>query len=200
MKKCPYCAEEIQEDAKKCRYCGEWLDSIERNSSKLEFSKPIVIKTKKSKSTAVLLAVFLGGLGLHKFYLNSPGWGLIYLLFCWTFLPAIIGLIEGLVFLSMTEKEFDHKYNSLDSIEPTKIIVPSTSPNFSQVSSGKKATVIWSSVKLRSEPKPTASIVDRISKGTQVEILKQNMEWVCIKIPYRNMVGWMLQNALEELS
>jgi TM2 domain-containing membrane protein YozV len=50
---------------------------------------------KKNPTTAVLLALFLGGLGAHKFYLGQTGLGIVYLLFSWTTIPGWIALIEA---------------------------------------------------------------------------------------------------------
>ena len=47
---------------------------------------------------------------MHKFYLGRTGMGLIYLVFCWTLVPAFISLVEGIQFLSMSESEFAIKY------------------------------------------------------------------------------------------
>lgn len=65
----------------------------------------------KSKVAAGILAIFFGGIGAHKFYLGSIGAGFLYLLFCWTGIPAIAGVIEGIVYLTMSEDRFDMKYN-----------------------------------------------------------------------------------------
>lgn len=66
----------------------------------------------KNKLVAALLAIFLGGFGIHKFYLGSIGWGIAYLLFCWTGIPAIVGFIEGIVYLCRSDEGFDQKYNA----------------------------------------------------------------------------------------
>jgi TM2 domain-containing membrane protein YozV len=50
---------------------------------------------KKNPTVAVILALFLGGIGAHKFYLGQAGLGILYLLFCWTYIPAIIAFFEA---------------------------------------------------------------------------------------------------------
>jgi TM2 domain-containing membrane protein YozV len=65
----------------------------------------------KNKSTAGILALLLGGLGVHKFYLGRGGQGVLYLIFCWTFIPAAIAFIEGIIYFTMTDAAFDAKYN-----------------------------------------------------------------------------------------
>lgn len=63
----------------------------------------------KSRVTAGVLALLLGGLGIHKFYLGKVGLGLVYLLFCWTWIPAIIALIEGIIYLTQSDQDFAAK-------------------------------------------------------------------------------------------
>lgn len=65
----------------------------------------------KSQVAAALLAFFLGAFGVHQFYLGNPGRGILYLLFCWTFIPAILALIDMIIILTMGSDTFDHKYN-----------------------------------------------------------------------------------------
>lgn len=71
-------------------------------------------KPYKSRGVAIVLALFLGGFGAHKFYLNRVGWGFIYLLFCWTGIPVIVALFELLAYSCYTKENWDKKYN-LDS-------------------------------------------------------------------------------------
>ncbi|PTT42909.1 TM2 domain-containing protein [Chryseobacterium sp. IT-36CA2] len=65
----------------------------------------------KSKSTAALLAFFLGGLGIHRFYLGQNGMGILYLVFCWTFIPALVAFFDFFVLIFMSENRFNCKYN-----------------------------------------------------------------------------------------
>ncbi|MWV47226.1 NINE protein [Paenibacillus sp. HJL G12] len=65
----------------------------------------------KNKVAAGILGILLGGLGIHKFYLGQIGMGILYLIFSWTGIPSIIGLIEGILYLVKSDEEFDAIYN-----------------------------------------------------------------------------------------
>jgi TM2 domain-containing membrane protein YozV len=76
------------------------------------------------KMMAGLLAIFLGGFGIHKFILGYNKEGIILLgillvsfpLMCVVigaftmYIPIIIGLIEGIIYITKTDEEFYNTY------------------------------------------------------------------------------------------
>lgn len=65
----------------------------------------------RDKTTAGILALLAGGLGVHKFYLGKPGMGIVYFLFCWTLIPGFVAFIEGIQYLTMNDQLFNERYN-----------------------------------------------------------------------------------------
>ena len=73
----------------------------------------------KDRLTAGLLALFLGGLGIHYFYLEKTTAGLLSILLslCTCGIWQIIMLIQGIIILTMTDEDFNEKYyNTMRSI------------------------------------------------------------------------------------
>ena len=69
-----------------------------------------LVCTMKKRVLAAVLAIVFGGIGVHKFYLGKTVWGIVYLLLCWTGIPSIIALIEGLIYLCSSDQDFERKY------------------------------------------------------------------------------------------
>jgi TM2 domain-containing membrane protein YozV/ribosomal protein L40E len=97
---CADCGAQINAKAEICPKCG------------VRQAPATLARPPKDRITAALLALFLGGLGIHKFYLagGSTKWGIIYLVFCWTFIPAILALIEALLLFVMSDNKFHMMY------------------------------------------------------------------------------------------
>ena len=70
--------------------------------------------TAKNKNEAGILAILFGGLGGHKFYLGKYGQGLLCVAFCWSGIPELLGIIQGVHYLTETKEQFEKE------LEPKK--------------------------------------------------------------------------------
>ena len=59
-----------------------------------------------NKGTYIALCLFFGGLGIHKFYAGKWIQGLLYVAFCWTWVPVIIALFDLLVAMFKRPNEY----------------------------------------------------------------------------------------------
>lgn len=94
---CSACGKEIHETAKSCPFCGAQQKGGQGD---------------KNRVTAALLALFLGGFGAHKFYMGHIGFGFLYLIFFWTFIPALVALVEFIIYILETDESFEARCKS----------------------------------------------------------------------------------------
>lgn len=136
--KCPQCGAPIDPGAAECKFCGERL-AVQQAAQQYQQPQPQVIYTQpqpqpqiiiqqaapqmvyatginpswpiKNKVAAGLLAIFLGGIGIHKFYLGKVGLGILCIVFFWTGIPSLVGIIEGIVYLCSNDENFQLKHH-----------------------------------------------------------------------------------------
>uniref|UniRef100_UPI00345C0FC1 TM2 domain-containing protein n=1 Tax=uncultured Caulobacter sp. TaxID=158749 RepID=UPI00345C0FC1 len=91
------CGKTLHKTAPQCPHCGAPQADVAPASN-------------KSRVVAIVLALLLGGIGAHKFYLGRIGMGILYLVFVWTFIPAIVAFVEAIIYITMSDQAFAKKY------------------------------------------------------------------------------------------
>lgn len=107
---CFACAAQIDARAEICPKCGV------RQPAMAGMVNAVDAAFGRSRLVASLLAIFVGTLGIHRFYLGQQRQGTYFIIAVFATLGVgaivtfIIGLIEGVQLLSMTDTEFQRRY------------------------------------------------------------------------------------------
>ncbi len=96
-KYCPACGSTIDARAETCPRCGVGQHGV-------------VAGETKRRPVAIVLALLLGGFGIHRFYLGNIAWGIAYLVFFWTGIPGFIAWLEALYYQTRSNEEWARLY------------------------------------------------------------------------------------------
>ena len=97
---CRSCGDQIKKEAEICPHCG-----VRQQAA------PNAIPGDKNRIAAGVLALLLGGFGIHKFYMGQTGKGIFYLLFFWTLIPSLLAFVEGICILLENDEKFIRRLN-----------------------------------------------------------------------------------------
>lgn len=106
-----------------CPNCGNKLNhfpSSENTTEKTTVEEQKSREDENRKIVTGILAIILGGLGIHYFYIGKTTAGLIAILlsFCSCGIWPVITLIQGILILLMSDDEFKEKYIDTDQTFP----------------------------------------------------------------------------------
>ena len=106
---CSHCGTKLNDGSRYCPQCGNATDShmVYIQSPQQD----IYVHTRKSKGLALTLCFFGGWFGLHEFYLRNYFTGSLYLLFCWTFIPLVLSVLDFILILLTPNSVFHRTFD-----------------------------------------------------------------------------------------
>ena len=114
-KYCHECGRRIRSSAETCPKCG----ASQAVTEPVQDERRDQQQPSREQLTAGILAILLGGLGVHKFYLGNTAAGLVMLLVSVVTFPcyfgglivmSVIGVVEGVMYLTKSRREFHRDY------------------------------------------------------------------------------------------
>ena len=122
----------------------------------------------KSKTVTGLLALFLGGLGAHRFYLGQ-WWGVFYVLLCCTLVPTIAGIVEAVIIFRMSDEKWLEKHGAKAQAAGVFQKTISPPPITSQPTQPTQTATSAPSISKPSFSKPCGKCGNKLTMYEQVE-------------------------------